>query len=169
MMCNAAARTEILQSSVRHGVAHVETDPDPNPSRHPHVPLTVKTAGLDGTRLNPRKLDIQRRREGFAEALREQGIDATTTSRLPRTTHERWTVRHRVDDATHATHVDPTQRETRVPRIYREVMQNYQQVMHALASSDQGEDRQLAADLVRHFIGRSRMAEKEKWRSQERE
>ncbi len=65
-----------------------ETDPDPNPSRHPHVHLTVKTAGLDGIRLNPRKADLQRWREGFAEALRDQGIDATTTSRLHRTTHD---------------------------------------------------------------------------------
>ena len=32
------------------------------------VRLTVKTAGLDGTRLNPRKSGIQRWREGFAEA-----------------------------------------------------------------------------------------------------
>jgi len=66
-----------------------ETDPDPNAARHPHVHLTVKTAGFDGTRLNPRKPDLQRWREGFAEALREHGIEATTTSRLHRTTHER--------------------------------------------------------------------------------
>ncbi|MDF0672835.1 MAG: hypothetical protein P0120_00630 [Nitrospira sp.] len=32
-----------------------ETDPDPHPSPHPHVHLTVKAAGLDGMRLNPRK------------------------------------------------------------------------------------------------------------------
>ncbi|MBL8039222.1 MAG: hypothetical protein JNN16_17100 [Nitrospira sp.] len=46
-----------------------ETDPDPNPSTHPHVHLTVKAVGLDGIRLNPRKADLQRWREGFAEAL----------------------------------------------------------------------------------------------------
>jgi hypothetical protein len=32
-----------------------ETDPDPNPSPHPHVHLTVKAAGLDGVRFNPKK------------------------------------------------------------------------------------------------------------------
>ena len=146
-----------------------ETDPDPNPARHPHVHLTVKTAGFDGTRLNPRKPDLQRWREGFAEALREHGIEATTTSRLHRTTHERWTVRHRVDDATHATQVDRRTRETRVPRVHREVMQNYERVMKALARSERGDDRQLAAGLVRHFTGRSLVAEKEKGRLQERE
>ncbi len=41
--------------------------------------------------------------------------------------------------------------------------------MKALARSDRGEDRQLAADLVSHLTGRSRMTEKEKWRPQERE
>ncbi|MDR4467748.1 MAG: hypothetical protein MRJ68_05505 [Nitrospira sp.] len=71
-----------------------ETDPDPHPSPHPHVHLTVKAAGLDGICLNPRKPDLQRWREGFAEVLREHGIEATTSSRIHRTTHERWTVRH---------------------------------------------------------------------------
>ncbi len=71
-----------------------ETDPDQHPSPHPHVHLTVKAAGLDGIRLNPRKVDLPRWREGFAEALREHGIEATTTSRLHRTNQERWTVRH---------------------------------------------------------------------------
>ena len=146
-----------------------ETGPDPNPSRHPHVHLTVKTAGLDGTRLNPRKLDIQRWRKGFAEALRDQGIDAITTSRLHRTTHERWTIRHAVDPITKAKQIDRRLRATPVPRVQREVMQNYERVMKALAGSDHGEDRRLAADLVGYFTGRSRVGEKEKRRDQERE
>lgn len=62
-----------------------ETDPDQNPSPHPQSHLTVKAAGLTGMRLDPRKADIQRWREGFAEALREHGIIATTTSRIHRT------------------------------------------------------------------------------------
>ncbi len=146
-----------------------ETDPDPNPSSHPHVHLTVKTAGLDGTRLNPRKPDLQRWREGFAEALREHGIDATTTSRIHRTTHERWKVRHFVEDVTQAQRVDRSKREAHAPRVQREVMQNYERVMKALARSDRGDDRQLAADLVHHLAGRSRIHEKEKGRPQERE
>lgn len=146
-----------------------ETDPDPNPSSHPHVHLTVKTAGLDGTRLNPRKPDLQRWREGFAEALREHGIDATTTSRIHRTTQERWTVRHLVEGATQATRLHRSTREMHAPRVQREVMQNYERVMKALARSDRGDDRQLAVDLVSHLAGRSRMHEKEKGRQEERE
>ncbi len=146
-----------------------ETDPDPHPSSHPHVHLTVKTAGLDGTRLNPRKLDLQRWREGFAEALREHGIDATTTSRIHRTTQERWKVRHFVEGATQTIRVDRSRRETHAPHVQREIMKNYEGVMKALARSDRGDDRQLAVDLVRHLAGQSRMQEKEKGRSPERE
>ena len=58
---------------------------------------------------------------------------------------------------------------TRAPRVQREVIQNYERVMKALARSDRGDDRQLAAGLVRHFTGRSRVREKEKGRDRERE
>ena len=173
MICNAAAREFAKREFSNHQYAMVlhtfETDPDPHPARHPHVHLTVKTAGFDGTRLNPRKSDLQRWREGFAEALREQGIDATTTSRLHRTTRERSTVRHVVDGATNTQHLDRRTRATPVPPVQRDLMQNYEQVMKALARSDRGEDRQLAADLVRHFSGRSPVREKEKGKDQERE
>ncbi|CAA9890796.1 Nickase [Candidatus Methylobacter favarea] len=48
---------------------------------HPHCHLTVKCLGFDGKRLNPRKADLQRWREGFAEHLRDQGVDAEATPR----------------------------------------------------------------------------------------
>ena len=115
------------------------------------------------------KNDIQRWREGFAEALREQGIDATTTSRFHRTTHERWTIRRGVDPNTKAKQIDRRLRPTPVPPVQHAVMQNYERVMKALAESVHGEDRQLAADLVSYLSGRSRVGEKEKGRSQERE
>ncbi len=165
----ALAAREFSSSQYAMVLHTFETDPDPNPSRHPHVHLTVKTAGLDGIRLNPRKADIQRWREGFAEALREQGIDATTTSRLHRTTHERWTIRRGVDPITKAKQIDRRLRATPVPPVQREVMQNYGRVMKALAGSAHGEDRRLAADLVGYFTGRSRMGGKEKGRDRERE
>ena len=165
----ALAAREFFSSQYAMVLHTFETDPDPNPSRHSHVHLTVKTAGLDGVRLNPRKHDIQRWREGFAEALREQGIEATTTSRLQRTTHERWTIRRGVDPITKAKQIDRRLRATPVPPVQREMMQNYERVMKALASSDQGDDRQLAADLVGYFTGRSRMTEKDKGHSPERE
>lgn len=146
-----------------------ETDPDPHPSPHPHVHLTVKAAGLDGIRLNPRKSDLQRWREGFAEALREHGIEATTTSRIHRTTHERWKVQHLRDRTTKAKRLDHQQRQTQMPGKQREVMQYYEQVMKTLARSDRGEDRQLATDLVRYLGGQGRTRETDRDRGKDRE
>lgn len=51
---------------------------------HPHCHLTVKCLGFDGTRLNPRKADLQEWREGFADKLRDQGVDAEATPRRAR-------------------------------------------------------------------------------------
>lgn len=52
--------------------------------KHPHCHLTVKMQGLDGTRLNPRKADLQAWRDVFAEKLIEQGINAVATPRAAR-------------------------------------------------------------------------------------
>lgn len=49
--------------------------------KHPHVHLCVKAMGRDGTRLNPRKADLQSWREIFAEKLRDNGIEANATRR----------------------------------------------------------------------------------------
>lgn len=61
-----------------------ETDPSEQPSPNPHVHLVVKSLGHDGRRLNPRKADLQRWRDLFAERLREQGIEAESTPRFAR-------------------------------------------------------------------------------------
>jgi hypothetical protein len=52
---------------------------------HPHVHLVVKAEHeYDGSRLNPRKADLQRWRERFAEHLTELGVAATATRREDR-------------------------------------------------------------------------------------
>ncbi len=51
---------------------------------HPHCHVTVKCLGFDGTRLNPRKADLQQWRVGFAEKLRDQGVDAEASPRNSR-------------------------------------------------------------------------------------
>ena len=58
---------------------------------HPHVHLCVKVLGRDGTRLNPRKADLQLWREQFAEALRSHGVDACATPRMARGTRQKTT------------------------------------------------------------------------------
>lgn len=51
---------------------------------HPHVHILVLALGRDGRRLNPRKADLQRWRERFAQALRERGVEANATPRRTR-------------------------------------------------------------------------------------
>lgn len=57
----------------------VHTDVD-----HPHVHLTVRALADDGQRLNPKKADLERWRQGFAQALRDHGIEAEATPRRAR-------------------------------------------------------------------------------------
>ena len=51
---------------------------------NPHVHISVRAESKDGRRLNPRKADLQRWRETFAERLRELGIDAEATRQATR-------------------------------------------------------------------------------------
>ena len=51
---------------------------------NPHVHLNVKAESKHGERLNPRKADLHRWRETFAERLREWGIDAEATRQAVR-------------------------------------------------------------------------------------
>ena len=51
---------------------------------NPHVHLSVKAESRLGERLNPRKADLQRWRETFAEQLREWGVDAEATRQVTR-------------------------------------------------------------------------------------
>lgn len=51
---------------------------------NPHVHLSVQAERRDGRRLNPRKADLHRWRETFAEKLRELGIDAEATRQATR-------------------------------------------------------------------------------------
>jgi hypothetical protein len=51
---------------------------------NPHVHISVRAEGRGGQRLNPRKADLHRWRELFAEKLRDLGVDAEATRRPTR-------------------------------------------------------------------------------------
>jgi len=51
---------------------------------NPHVHISVRAEARNGKRLNPRKADLQRWRETFAQRLREQGVDAEATRQFAR-------------------------------------------------------------------------------------
>ena len=51
---------------------------------NPHVHLSVRAESRQGRRLNPRKADLSRWRQTFAEKLREWGVEAETSARVVR-------------------------------------------------------------------------------------
>ena len=51
---------------------------------HPHVHLSVRSCGVRGERLNPKKADLEAWRQVFAEVLRERGVEAEATPRRAR-------------------------------------------------------------------------------------
>lgn len=137
---------------------HYADDKDDPPSPNPHVHLIVKARGMDGTRVKRRKEDLRRWREGFAEALREHGVEASATTRaqrldLPR--GDRQTIRQMKERQ------KPFTRLTRGPagpeRIAKakttedKIRGRYEEVTQLLAQSEDASDRRLAQELSRRF------------------
>jgi Relaxase/Mobilisation nuclease domain len=113
---------------------------------NPHVHLSVRAEGRDGKRLNPRKEDLRRWRETFAERLRGWGIEAEATSQITRGTRhrservwERKTARPRKLDPTKA---EPLPRGTR-----KQALQAWVEITRALAASPDSSDRKLAKSI----------------------
>lgn len=133
-----------------------DTDPDREPSKHPHVHLAVKATSLDGTRLNPRKADLQRWREGFARALNEHGVEAAATNRQQRLSQrkrgEKQSVRHmrdRGEDLKEVGRSAPDMaRIANAKGTEAKVLQRYEKIAKALSHSDVDADVKLADELV---------------------
>lgn len=133
------------------------TDPDPDPPAHPHVHLTVKTLGALGHRLNPRKADLQRWREGFAAELRNHGTDANATSRLARLKLDRGESRAVValkakgEAVAVGTVPRSTARAAKAQKLEKDRLAYYGLVAQTLSQSEDPADRQLGRDLAEVF------------------
>ena len=57
---------------------------------NPHVHISVRAESQHGKRLNPRKADLHRWRETFAEKLRERGVEAEATRQAARGARQRY-------------------------------------------------------------------------------
>lgn len=75
-----AAREFAQAELADHKIAMVLHDHQANP----HVHLSVRAESRHGRRLNPRKADLQRWRETFAEKLRGWGVEAEATRQATR-------------------------------------------------------------------------------------
>lgn len=121
-----------------------------------HVHVCVKIEAHDGTRLNPRKDDLQRWRERFAYELRERGVEAEATRRAPRLQREKintpWavTLMRERGEATHAAPSGPNPEAARKwAETERVVTGYYDQLIASLNVSSDPADLALANNLRR--------------------
>ena len=118
---------------------------------NPHVHLSVRAESTLGKRLNPRKADLQRWRETFAERLRSWGIDAEATRQATRgeqrTRPDLW----RTKAASERRNREPGGREKSGERFHANRMQSIEawlRIAQALEKSDEPADRKLAQAVI---------------------
>jgi len=118
---------------------------------HPHVHLTVKAESMRGERLNPRKADLHRWRETFAERLRDRGVDAEATRQVTRQPYRKaarlWQIKAR-DEGRLPQDKQPGQGGTTAQPEREEALAAWKKIASALASSNRREDQVLAMAIV---------------------
>jgi hypothetical protein len=118
---------------------------------NPHVHLSVKAVSKHGQRLNPRKADLHRWRETFAERLRERSVNAEATRQATRgevrTRDALWRVR--AIDAGRLQSRRPNAKAGTDSRLSREAaLKAWKHIGLALARSDNLDDRKLARQII---------------------
>jgi len=124
---------------------------------NPHVHLSVRAGSMSGQRLNPRKADLQRWRETFAEKLRNRGVQAEATRQFVRggnRSHDAlWRIKARDEDR-----LRKIGNEVKTGIAYelsrREALAAWVHVVAALEHSDGRGDRELGKN-VRRFLNDS--------------
>ena len=118
---------------------------------NPHVHISVRAESRHGKRLNPRKADLHRWRETFAEKLRDQGIEAEATRQATRGRDKNydtlWRLKARQDGRLRTTR--PGSKATAAAQATREqAVEAWMHVGKALATSGSAEDRKLAGAIA---------------------
>ena len=123
---------------------------------HPHVHLTVKAESKHGKRLNPRKADLHRWREVFAEQLQERGIDAEATRQVLRERYRKrddlWQVKAR-EEGRLRNWIRQTTLSTPAQRSREAALDAWSKIARALANSESREDRLLAREIAEFVRG----------------
>ncbi|KWF06404.1 relaxase/mobilization nuclease domain-containing protein [Burkholderia pseudomultivorans] len=121
---------------------------------HPHVHLSVQVRGPDGRRLNPRKQDLRRWRERFAEQLRANGVDANATPRRARGETRRYPhqgVRHMLERGEAPMYWRPAANEQQRQagwQAHDGAFAAWREVARTVAASPAGADRAMAIGIV---------------------
>ena len=125
---------------------------------NPHVHLSVKAESIDGKRLNPRKTDLHRWRETFAEQLRGYGVEAEATRQASRGANRRderiWRLKARQAGRLSQHAEQHVKSGASYERSHGGAFQAWGRIKNALQASDLPEDRELAKHILR-FISES--------------
>jgi hypothetical protein len=117
---------------------------------HPHVHISVRAESKHGKRLNPRKADLQRWRETFAERLRGLGIEAEASRQAVRGSRHRnervWERKTTPQREPRATQPEPLPTGRRADAVKAWV-----QIMRALKASPDASDRKLAQSVEQYL------------------
>jgi hypothetical protein len=117
---------------------------------NPHVHISVRAESKHGQRLNPRKADLHRWRETFAEKLRGYGIDAEATRQATRGRSRNydslWRIKAREDGRLRRGRSGtPPGRQARATRA--DAIEGWMQIGRALVASGDPADRALAGSI----------------------
>jgi len=121
---------------------------------HPHVHLCVHARGPDGRRLNPRKRDLHRWREAFAQQLQERGVDANATPRAVRGQMQcfpkqaRPWMALRGNPPLFCSRVIDSETRRALWGAHIKTLSNWHKIAHTLAYSSSPEDRAMAMNIV---------------------
>ena len=118
---------------------------------NPHVHISVRAESKHGKRLNPRKADLHRWRETFAEKLRDRGVEAEATRQATRGRNRNyeslWRIKAREDGRLRTSRMN-TKSGQRARATRAEAVDAWMQVGRALASSGDAVDRELARSIA---------------------
>jgi hypothetical protein len=121
---------------------------------NPHVHLSVRAQSRHGRRLNPRKADLRRWREVFAQTLRARGVEAEATPQrvrgVRRNREALWRIKAGEGGWLRSSRSEPRdQRSTGA--IHIDVGESWSMIARALAESNSSQDRDLAGAINLHL------------------
>ena len=122
---------------------------------NPHVHISVRAESKHGRRLNPRKGDLHRWRETFAEKLRGHGVEAEATRQATRGRTRNFELLWRIKamgDGRLRTTRPTTKRSANTMATRRAAVDAWREIGRALAASGDKSDRDLA-QAVAQYVG----------------
>jgi hypothetical protein len=124
---------------------------------NPHVHISVRAESRQGKRLNPRKADLQRWRETFAEKLRGWGIEAEATRQRTRGAVRKYEPIWRVKAGAEGrlrTAISPHKAGDAIEKGRASAVEAWRRIAEGLSRSDSAEDRVLA-EYVDRFLAKT--------------